>query len=279
MDSHSRMKKDMKILVVDDTHLNLKLLSDLLTTAGYTVATALNGQKALEAAAEDAPDLILLDITMPVMDGYETCLALKSDPFLKDIPVIFISSMNETSDKLMGFEVGGVDYIAKPFKEAEVLARVKTHITMGQLKKDAVDQMAAYLREIEKRNRIEQELKRSRAELEQIVMSIPLILIAVSATDKVIHWNPSAHFALGLQADQAIGMDIASCPVRWDWSTLNKAMEECRNQGLMVHSEDIKYFRPTGNSGVLAFAISPLIQEEEEHNGLLLLGTDISDWR
>jgi len=124
------------ILVVDDTKENLRVLVDALGREGYTVRPALNGEIALEAARKEPPDLILLDIIMPGMDGYQVCHALKADARLKDVPVIFISALNEVGDKVKGFKTGGVDYISKPFQMEELLARVETHLMLRNLQKE-----------------------------------------------------------------------------------------------------------------------------------------------
>ena len=119
-----------ELLVVDDTLINLQVLTGLLQAHGYRVRGAVNGELALGAVAQQAPDLILLDIKMPKMDGYEVCQALKENPATHDIPVIFISALNDPLDKVKAFESGGVDYVSKPFDELEVLARVKTHLQL-----------------------------------------------------------------------------------------------------------------------------------------------------
>ena len=118
------------ILVVDDTPANLRVLSRLLGDRGYKVRPVPNGTLALEAVKSAPPDLILLDIRMPDMDGYEVCSRLKSEETTREIPVIFISAMHELEDKVRGFEAGGVDFITKPFQEGEVLIRLKTHLTI-----------------------------------------------------------------------------------------------------------------------------------------------------
>jgi len=121
------------ILIVDDTLDNLDLLSRLLTRKGYKVLTAINGIEALDIIPVALPDLILLDICMPEMDGYTLCRRLKADPDLSNIPVIFLSALDETSAKLKAFETGGIDYITKPFQMEEVLARVTTHLSLQRL--------------------------------------------------------------------------------------------------------------------------------------------------
>jgi len=120
------------ILIVDDTIANLQLLSSILVDDGYEARPALNGRTALSVARAMRPDLILLDISMPDMDGYSVCQALKADPSLHDVPVIFISALSETIDKVRAFHVGGVDYITKPFHVREVLARVETQLRIAR---------------------------------------------------------------------------------------------------------------------------------------------------
>jgi two-component system sensor histidine kinase/response regulator len=116
------------IIVVDDNPNNLKLLEGMLHNSGFAVRLFPRGELALTAASVNPPDLILLDIMMPVMDGYAVCAKLKADPLLADIPVIFLSALNDTSDKVKAFQAGGVDYISKPFQIEEVRARIETHL-------------------------------------------------------------------------------------------------------------------------------------------------------
>lgn len=123
------------ILVVDDTPANLRLLSDMLTEQGYKVRSVINGQMALTATRAAPPDLILLDINMPDMNGYQVCEHLKGDAQTCDIPIIFISALGEVEDKVRAFATGGVDYIPKPFQLEEVLARVQTHLALRSLQK------------------------------------------------------------------------------------------------------------------------------------------------
>ncbi|MCK5096668.1 MAG: response regulator, partial [Desulfobacteraceae bacterium] len=121
------------ILIVDDNSTNLHLLSTILTKNGYKARPALNGSLALKSVQSTLPDLILLDIKMPGMDGYEVCRRLKDDNRTRNIPVLFISALIEVKDKIKGFSVGGVDYITKPFQNEEVLARVETHVSLSRM--------------------------------------------------------------------------------------------------------------------------------------------------
>ncbi len=124
------------ILIVDDTPANLDVLSSMLTKRGYKVRPAPNGALALRAAQSTPPDLVLLDILMPEMDGFAVCERLKSHPKTKDIPIIFISALDDALDKVKAFRAGGVDYITKPFQLEEVLARIDNHLSLDRLRKE-----------------------------------------------------------------------------------------------------------------------------------------------
>lgn len=123
------------IMIVDDTPQNLKLLENMLGEEGYLISAFLDGSMALKAAAKKPPDLILLDINMPSLNGYEVCERLKADEKLADIPIIFLSALNDVADKVRAFQTGGVDYVTKPFQFEEIHARVKTHLNSRKLQK------------------------------------------------------------------------------------------------------------------------------------------------
>lgn len=127
------------ILIVDDVPINLQLLSNILITEGYIVRPALTGKLAIQSASNESPDLIMLDICMPDMDGYEVCKRFKEIESLKDIPIIFISALDETFNKVKAFEAGGVDYVTKPFESADILARVKTQLDLYTMRRELED--------------------------------------------------------------------------------------------------------------------------------------------
>jgi PleD family two-component response regulator len=153
------------ILVVDDNPANLQLLTEILGKHGYKVRPAPNAELALKAVQLMLPDVILLDIDMPDMNGYEVCQHLKANEQTRDIPVIFLGALHETTDKVKAFQVGGVDYITKPFQTEEVLARVKTHLNLRNLQKQL--QKANQLLE----ERI-QELTQTNSELQKALHTI-----------------------------------------------------------------------------------------------------------
>ncbi|VXD18996.1 Response Regulator Receiver Signal Transduction Histidine Kinase [Planktothrix serta PCC 8927] len=131
---------DQLILIVDDNPTNLKILSQTLTSAGFQLAVATNGEEALEEVMEELPELILLDVKMPKIDGFETCCRLKANPKTQDIPVIFMTALSETIDKVKGLSLGAVDYITKPFDEQDVLARVRVHLRLRTAQKQIIAQ-------------------------------------------------------------------------------------------------------------------------------------------
>lgn len=137
--------KDAAILLVDDNPTNLAVLFDYLDNIGFMLLMAQSGEKALKIIEKRKPDIILLDIVMPGIDGFETCKRLKENDELKDIPVIFMSALSETVDKVKGFEIGAVDYITKPFQQEEVLARISAHLTIRDQQKKLLEQQQKLL--------------------------------------------------------------------------------------------------------------------------------------
>jgi signal transduction histidine kinase len=141
-------EREQLILIVDDISRNLQVLGSILGEHGYSVNVASHGQGALDSLAAQMPDLILLDIQMPDIDGLEVCRRLKSDATTRNIPVIFLTARTETDDIVRGFEAGAVDYITKPFVSAELLARVRTHLKMKQYS-DLIVQQNRHLQELD----------------------------------------------------------------------------------------------------------------------------------
>ncbi|WP_332982569.1 PAS domain S-box protein [Microcoleus sp. A003_D6] len=169
-------KDSIQILIIDDQPNNLRFLSNILTKEGYKVQRAISGEMAINAKFTVLPDLILLDIAMPRMNGYEVCERLKANENTREIPVIFLSVYNETFHKVKAFEVGGVDYITKPFQLEEVLVRIESQLTIQQLSKQLKQQNAQLQREVEFRKRTEQALRESKALLQKLAVNIPGVI-------------------------------------------------------------------------------------------------------
>jgi response regulator RpfG family c-di-GMP phosphodiesterase len=158
------------ILAVDDTPASLRLLTNILTSEGYQVRSAINGELAISAAISEPPQLVLLDINMPGMDGYEVCRRLKQNSNLKDIPVIFVSALSEMTEKLKGFDIGGVDYVTKPFQREELLARVNTHLELHYLRHNLEDMVWKRTESLlESERRLKQTLMKSVSALATVV--------------------------------------------------------------------------------------------------------------
>ena len=155
----------LNILIVDDKPVNLHFFSRILTEKGYQVKRAISGQLALNGAIDAPPDLILLDIIMPNMDGYEVCRRLKANPATSEIPVIFLSALNEAFDKVKAFAVGGIDYITKPFQIEEVLARIENQLTVQRLSKLLKEQNIQLQQEVKVRQQTEEELRQKSQDL------------------------------------------------------------------------------------------------------------------
>src|ERR687886_822862 len=159
------------LLIVDDTPTNLRMLCDLLTDSGFEVLVAVDGESAIEQTIYAQPNLILLDVLMPGIDGFETCRRLKANQSTKDIPVIFMTALGETVDKVRGFQVGAVDYVTKPIQPEEVLARITNHLTIQNLQNQLQEQNLRLQQEVKERQQAE-ELVRQQAQREQLLGEI-----------------------------------------------------------------------------------------------------------
>ena len=149
--SNSDTERDYRadVLIVDDNPENLRLLSSILNQHGYKARPATSGKLALQAVKHTLPDIILLDIRMPEMDGYEVCRLLKEDSLTMEIPVIFVSALEDAESKIRAFQCGGVDYLTKPFHEAEVLARIKAHVTLHRMQQGLEEMVAQRTSELQ----------------------------------------------------------------------------------------------------------------------------------
>ncbi|MBD3305935.1 response regulator [candidate division KSB3 bacterium] len=171
------------ILVVDDTLDSLRLLTRMLTEQGYNVRPLSDGKKAVTVAKMKRPDLILLDILMPGIDGYTICEHLKADDYTRDIPVIFMSALHETFNKVRAFSTGGIDYITKPFQVEEVLARIKTHLALRDMQKRLETQNVQLEQEIVERKRAEEQIRQQKQLLENTLESLPYPFYVIDVHD------------------------------------------------------------------------------------------------
>jgi len=177
------------ILVVDDNPANLKLLASMLKKYGYKVRPVPNGKLALSGARAIPPDIILLDINMPEMNGFEVCQQLKSHETTRDIPVIFISALNETLDKVTAFNVGGVDYVTKPFQMEEVLARVKTHLTLHAIQQELEAANASLAEQVETERALSASLKQALDRVKVLSGLLPICANCKKIRDDDGYWH------------------------------------------------------------------------------------------
>ncbi|MBO0352130.1 response regulator, partial [Phormidium pseudopriestleyi FRX01] len=182
---NSESKAD--ILIVDDVPNNLKLLVNLLRRNNYNVRAVTNGFLALQFVESKQPDLILLDIMMPEMDGYEVCQKLKENPRTKDIPIIFLSALTEGFDKAKAFKSGGIDYISKPFQMEEILARLETHLSQRALQKQLQEktqllahQNLQFQAEINERKLLEEKLRSAEEKMRAVFEAMTDIIALIS---------------------------------------------------------------------------------------------------
>jgi DNA-binding response OmpR family regulator len=192
----------MKILIVDDTPANLDILGHILQRSGLEVSFAPKGEIALELVNKDKPDLILLDVMMPGMDGYEVCTKLKANMNVKDVPVIFITALGDTEDLVRGYSVGGIDYITKPFHEKEVVCRITTQLKL---------------------KRAQDEVMRREKFYRVIVESVPDLIFQLDTDRKIEFANPAFRL-LGYDPDELIGQPIGDLIVSEDKESLLEAL-------------------------------------------------------
>ena len=155
------------ILVVDDNSTNLKVLTNILNSANYRVAIAKSGESALQKLETNIPDIILLDVMMPGIDGFETCRQIKENPITKEIPIIFITALTDAEDKVKGLKMGAVDYITKPFNIREILARVNLHLTLKKLNQTLQNRNEELIKTIKERDVALEDLQKSQLKLVQ----------------------------------------------------------------------------------------------------------------
>lgn len=254
------------ILIVDDTPANISLLEAALS-GEYTTMSATRGGEALECARKTPPDLILLDIVMPEMNGYEVCERLKVNPQLRDVPVIFLSLLDSTEVKVKAFKAGAVDYITKPFHLDEVQARVRTHLGIRKLQ----------LR-LEAQNLVLKQIDAERTRLAMIVESSNDAIFTVSVDSIITSWNGGAEDIFGYSAREIIGKPIFTImPAElyhersYIWQTI-------------LSGEQLKYFETTrvkkdGRRVYVTITTSPLLNTDGEVVGNSVISRDVTDRR
>ncbi|OUL22914.1 hybrid sensor histidine kinase/response regulator [Nostoc sp. RF31YmG] len=219
------------ILVIDDTPENLNLLSAMLTEQGYKVRSVTKGSTGLRGANAVPPDLILLDVNMPEMNGYEVCQQIKTSDRTRDIPVIFISALGDVLDKVKAFAVGGVDYITKPFQLEEVLARIENHLTIRQLQKQLQAQNQQLQQEIRNRAKAEEKFAK-------VFRSSPNpIAIATISETRFLDVNPSFLKMSGYCLDDVIGHTVREIDLGKNTVAIAQTIQNLPDSGSLYNLE------------------------------------------
>ncbi len=271
-----------EILVVDDSPADLKFLTDMLQREGYKIRAASEGSLSLRSIEAKIPTLILLDIKMPGMNGYDVCAALKSSPDTSSIPIIFISGLGDESDKVRGFQAGGVDYISKPFNKDEVLARVRTHVMLRIMQMNLEDEVRRRTAEIldtnvKLQNEIEGKIKleailRKKEEITRILMNgIPESAILISPEGVVLAANTTVAQRFHTTVEALLGKSI--------YDHIDKPVETYRRNFVQqvidtrqrVRFEDIRDERTIDN------ILTPIIDENGNVTQIAVLGFDITE--
>ncbi|MBC8286602.1 MAG: response regulator [Nitrospinae bacterium] len=191
----------MKVLIVDDTPANIDVLQRILREEGFEISITMNGEAALTLVEKNRPDLILLDVMMPGIDGFETCEKLKANPATRDIPVIFVTAKTEVEDIVRGFNIGSVDYIVKPYKREEVVSRVKTHLKIEQL----IQAQETLNKKLQDQNN---ELIESQNQYRIILEKSSDGVFCLDAAGKIVSGNARFFSFLGFEVKELIGRSI-----------------------------------------------------------------------
>ncbi|GFE67778.1 ATP-binding protein [Chroococcus sp. FPU101] len=256
------------ILIVDDTPDNLRLLSTMLVEQGYDVRSVINGAMAIMGAKAEPPDLILLDINMPQMNGYEVCQRLKADNETQEIPIIFISALEDVFDKLQAFSVGGVDYITKPFQVEEVLARIETHLTICRLQNQLKHQNLQLKLEIEQRTQAEEKFAK-------IFRSSPNPIAIVSFNNhQFLDVNPSFLKLSGFTLDEVLGHTTYELWSGKDKEAISITIQELPQTGI-IYNKEFELRTKTGELKIVLFSLELI--ELSEQVCALLIANDITE--
>jgi len=236
------------ILVIDDTPDNLNLLSKMLTQQGYKVRSVTKGSTGLRGAQAAPPDLILLDVNMPQMNGYEVCEQLKADDRTREIPVIFISALEDVIDKVKAFAVGGVDYITKPFQIEEVLVRIESHLTIRKLQRQLQQQNAQLQQEVRERQQAEETFAKAFRSSPS-----PIAIITLSE-GRFLEVNPTFLKMSGYSLEEIVGYTSSELRLGIAQETYDQAVQQLLETG-SLHNQECEFRTKSGDIKVVLLSI------------------------
>ena len=265
-------KTNGTIMIIDDDPENLRVLSTMLTQQRYTVRSFPSGPPALHSARVEPPDLILLDIRMPEMDGFEVCAQFKKDDALTQIPVLFLSAVDESGGKVRAFELGGADYITKPFQAEEVLARVKTHLALRKANNN-LEILNKDLEELVRERTAA--LQQSEEKYRQIVTTANEGIVTTNEEFRITYANPVMADLIGGSVDELIGRSIADFIYEADQEEHQRVLLTRVEGKKAVYERKIK--RMDGESRWGLISAAPIFDSERRFKGSVGMVTDITE--
>ncbi|MGA1262993.1 MAG: response regulator [Prochlorothrix sp.] len=268
------------ILVVDDTPDNLRLLTSTLTQQGYSVSSAISGKLALKAIKSKVPDLVLLDIRMPEMDGYEVCRQIKSDPTTHHIPILFLSASHETEDKVKAFSLGGADYVTKPFQIEEVLARVQHQLQLYSLQQRLEKQNTELQRSVKSFVKSESTLQQQEQFFRHIYegfnQAIAVVDVLSNGKFHFVETNLAYERLTGLSQDRLRGRTLAEVLKRDQVQVLQSQYQACVQQrSTLVYEMDFP--GPEGVARLCETTLVPITNETGRVVRIIATTMDIGD--
>ncbi|MCQ8116434.1 EAL domain-containing protein [Methylomonas rosea] len=269
-----------KILVVDDTSASLKLLSDLLKAEGYEVRSAINGELAVNFATANPPDLVLLDILMPGMGGFEVCRRLKAHPDTRNVPIIFISALSEPDEKVQGFELGAVDFVTKPYQREELLARVRTHLEIDRLRnhlEELVEERSHQLLESEKKLRASlNDLVAAHSLMHTLLHTIPDLVWLKDPQGVYITCNRQFERLYGAKEADIVGKTDYDFAARELADFFRENDRKALAAGRVCANEEWLTFAENGYSGLFETLKTPVLNQDGQPIGVLGIARDVT---
>ncbi|MBD0335666.1 MAG: response regulator, partial [Cyanobacteria bacterium Co-bin13] len=265
-----------QILIVDDYPTNIKVLSDLLIEYGFEVLIARDGENALQKLQRIIPDLILLDVLMPGIDGFETCRQLKTQAATRDIPVIFMTALADPVDKIKGLTLGAVDYITKPFQQEEVLARINTHLKLRHLTRQLEQQNSRLQEEIRSRQIAESALRVSEEKFAKAFRSNPSPMMILTLEEaRVTDINQNCCQVFGCLPESILGRTFSELHL-WGKEDCDRFLSTLHDSGA-IHSQEYQFYTLAGDTRSLL--ISAEVIQVRERPCVLAMALDITDWK
>jgi PAS domain S-box-containing protein len=267
-------KKNNRILVVDDLLKNIQVVGKILRDQGFLVSVAQSGKDALTIVKKNLPDLILLDIMMPEMDGFETCKHLKSDEHSKNIPVIFLSALSETKDKVKGFKIGAVDYVTKPIETEELLSRIDLHLTVKSLKENLEKQVQIQTQELVT---INEALSKREEEYRSVMKAVPDPIIVFDLQGRAVYLNPAFTRVFGWTMEEMVDRGFHFV-VEGEKDKTRKAIDTIFRDGYLSGFESRRYSK---NGDILDVSMSGAAHKDDNGDviGIVVNLRDITEWK